>query len=237
MARGETLGSLVSKLRIAARYDPNPALSQNMVPLFEQTLRDTQERLYDEFDWSFLKVERDKLLEAGQRYYDIPTDLNLERINAVDVWYGGQWVPVERGISLDNYTMINSDADAREDPVQRWDVKDTGDGEQIEVWPVPASNGAILRFSGIRKLKPLIAQSDRADLDDQIIVLFSAGELLGGSKNPVAQVKLSQAKKRLETLQGRVVQRRKRSFNIGGASCEDDGGRFPRGPGIVSVQG
>jgi hypothetical protein len=40
---------------------------------FEQTLRDTQERLYDEFDWPFLKVQRDKVLAAGQRYYDVPT--------------------------------------------------------------------------------------------------------------------------------------------------------------------
>jgi hypothetical protein len=39
MARGVTLGELVTKLRIAARYDPNPALSKNMVPLFEQTIR------------------------------------------------------------------------------------------------------------------------------------------------------------------------------------------------------
>lgn len=235
MARGVTLGELVTKLRIAARYDPNPALSQNMEPIFQQTLKDTQERLYDEFDWPFLKVQRDKVLSAGQRYYDVPTDLNLERIIAVDVRHGDQWLPVERGITLDHYSSRDSDADQREDPAQRWDVVDTGSGEQIEVWPVPASDGIKLRFSGIRKLKPLIAQADKADLDDQLIVLYSAGELLGGAKNPAAQLKLSQGKNRLETLQGRVTKTRRNGFVLGGGSC-DDGRAYPRGAAVVAVQ-
>lgn len=174
MARGTTLGELVTKLRVAARLDPNPALSKNMEPLFKQTLADTQERLYDEFDWPFLKIQRDKELAAGQRYYDVPVDMNLERVIAVDTKVGGEWVPVERGIPLDCYSAVDSDLDQRRDPVVRWDVVDTGDGEQIEVWPVPSTNGLQLRFSGIRKLKQLIGQADKADLDDKIIVLFSS---------------------------------------------------------------
>lgn len=227
MARGTTLGELVTKLRIAARYDSNPALSLNMVPLFEQTLNDTQERLYDEFDWPFLRISRDKIMAAGQRYYDIPVDLNLERIIAVDIHYGGKWVPVERGITLDHYNASDSDADARQDPVVRWEVSDTGAGEQIEVWPTPASNGAQLRFTGIRKLKPLVAQADLADLDDQLIVLYAAGELLGGAKNPAAQLKFSQGKNRLETLQGRVTKRRSNGFVLGGGDAHPDTERTP----------
>jgi len=235
MARGKTLGELVNQLRIAARYDPNPALSQSMVPLFEQTLKDTQERLYDQFDWPFLKVRRDKELSAGQRYYDIPADLNLERVQAVDVKVGNFWQPVERGITLDHYSAIDSDLDARQDPVQRWDAVDTDGQLQIEVWPVPLSDGGILRFSGIRKLRPLVSQGDRADLDDQLIVLYAAGELMGGVKNPEAQLKLSQAKNRLETLQGRVVKTRRKGFVLGGGG-EGDGRGYPRGAAIVSVQ-
>lgn len=227
MARGTTLGELVTKLRVAARYDSNPALSLNMVPLFEQTLKDTQERLYDEFDWPFLKVRRDKIMAAGQRYYDIPVDLNLERIIAVDIRHGGRWLPVERGITLEHYNATDSDADVREDPVARWEVQDTGDGEQIEVWPMPASDGAQLRFTGIRKLKPLVSQADIADLDDQLIVLYSAGELLGGAKNPAAQLKFSQGKNRLETLQGRVTKRRSNGFVLGGAAAPPDDERTP----------
>lgn len=227
MARGTTLGSLVSKLRTAARYDPNPALSLNLVPLMEQTLSDTQERLYDEFDWPFLRVRRDKTLAAGQRYYDIPNDLNLERIIQVDVRNGDRWLPVERGITLDHYSSIDSDANKRMDPVCRWEVMDTGNGEQIEVWPVPATNGALLRFTGIRKLTPLVKQSDRADLDDQLIVLFSAGELLSGAKHPEAEIKFRQAAQRKDILQGRVTKRRNNSFTLGGDPMNEPAERTP----------
>jgi hypothetical protein len=221
MARGVTLGELVTALRISARYDPNPALSLNMVPLFQQTLKNAQERLYDEFDWPFLRIRRDKIMAAGQRYYDIPVDLNLERIQQVDIRFGDRWIPVERGITLEHYNSVDSDADMRRDPAVRWEVMDTGDGEQIEVWPIPQTDGAALRFTGIRKLTPLIEQADRADLDDQLIVLTSAGELLGGAKNPEAQIKFAQAKARKETLQGRVTKTRTNSFVLGGAPNSD----------------
>jgi hypothetical protein len=237
MARGTTLGELITKLRIAARYDPNPALSKNMAPLFQQTLTDTQERLYDEFDWPFLKIQRDKELSAGERYYDVPVDMNLERIIAVDVLVGGIWEPVERGITLDHYSACNSDLDARRDPVERWDVVDTGNGEQIEVWPVPASNGGTLRFSGIRKLKPLIQNADKADIDDQLIVAFAAAEVLAGKNDPEAQLKLQQGNKRLSLLQGRVTKTRRNGFTLGGGSdCSDRPRGYPHGVTVVATQ-
>lgn len=234
MARGTTLGELVNKLRISARYDPSPALSKNMVPLFEQTLRDTQERLYDEFDWPYLKVQRDKALQAGERYYDTPDDMNLERIIAVDVLVGGVWQPVERGITLEDYNGVNSDAGARQDPVLRWDVIDTGQGEQIEVWPVPASNGT-LRFSGIRSLKPLVDPEDKADLDDQMIYLFAAAELLAGKGDgETAKLRLKQAGNRKDMLQSRTTKTRSNGFVLGGGPC---GGSDRRRPvTVVAVQ-
>jgi hypothetical protein len=236
MARGLTLGTLTDQLRLAARYDPNPALSLNVLPMMQQLLRDTQERLYDEFDWPFLKITRDKILAAGQRYYDIPTDINLERILAVDVRYGDQWLPVERGIDVDHYNAHDSDADVRIDPVVRWDVKDTGTGEQVEVWPIPVSNGLALRFKGIRKLTPMIETADRADIDSQLIVLFAAGELLGGAKNPQAQLKINQASHRLEVLQGRVTKTRNNSFVLGGDGAPEARDTSPRTPQVAYVR-
>lgn len=235
MARGVTLGELINKLRIAARYDPNPALSKQFEPLFRQTLADVQERLYDQFDWPFLKVRRDKTLAPGERYYDVPDDMNLERVNSVDVLVGGLWQPVERGITLDNYSASNSDLGGRRDPVERWDVVDTGDGEQIEAWPMPASAGGTLRFSGIRKLKPLVDDDDRADLDDQLIICFSAAEILAGRNDNEAQLKLNQGSARLKLLQGRVTKTRRGGFVLGGSPCDDDIGR-PRGVTVVATQ-
>ena len=57
------------------------------------------------------------------------------------------------------------------------------ENNQIEVFPVPANNSQAdgtdsVRIHGIRNLSPLVAESDLADLDDQLIVLFAASEIL-----------------------------------------------------------
>lgn len=234
MARGATLGALIQGVRIAARYDPNPALSLNLNPAIIQTIQHTQERLYEEFDWPFLRVRRDKVMAAGQRYYDFPVDINLERVQRIDIRYGDRWLPVNRGITLDHYNAHDSDADARLDPVQRWDVTDNGDGDQLEVWPIPITDGANLRFTGIRNLKPLIETSDVSDLDDQLIILYAAGELLGGAKNPLAQVKFSEAKQLKEILHGRVQKTRNNTVSFAGSMVDDT--RRERTPLVAYVR-
>lgn len=220
MGRGVSLGELVTQLRIEANLDANPALSINIIDTMKRALRSEQERLYDEFDWPFLKITSDKLMEAGSRYYDIPTDMNLERIQKVDVLYGARWLPVQRGISLDDYNTINSDIDTRMDPVRKWDVRDTGVGVQVEVWPVPASNGAALRFTGIKKLPALIANNDVAVLDDQMIILFVAAEMLVERNQKAASLKLARAKDRKNTLQGRVAKTRTNTLNMNGQGLD-----------------
>lgn len=221
MARGTTLGELVDQLRIEAKLDPNPALSINLVPGMKQQLRTTQERLYDEFDWPHLKIEPEKELQAGERYYDVPATLNLERIIAIDVKWGDRWHPVERGIGLEWYNVHDSDKDIRVDPVMRWDVKDTGSGPQVEVWPIPLTDydadtgDGALRFTGIRKLAALVQNSDIADLDDQMIVKFVAAGMLASRKDPESTVRLIEARSRKKTLQGRITKTRTTSFGLG----------------------
>jgi hypothetical protein len=227
MARGTTFGELVNQLRVEARLDPSPAMSLNMTGTMEQTLRRTQERLYDEFDWPFLKVTRGIQAQAGSRYYNIPDGMNLERIQSVDYRWADQWIPVHRGISLDHYNAFDSDNDERADPVQRWDVTDTGDGLQIEIWPLPTINNNEVRLTGIRNLKPLLSRADIADLDDQMIVLYAASEILGGAKSELGQLKLQQASARKKTLQGRVSKTRSNSFSLNGPKPEENGARTP----------
>lgn len=215
MARGTTLQKLVADLRIEARYDPDPALSRNMKALLERTLITTQEFLYDEFDWPFLQVYRDINLEAGSRYYDFPADMNLERVQQVDVYYSGDWRPVDRHIDLQHYNAHDSDHNERTDPVLKWDIADLGQGPQLEVWPLPASP-SILRITGIRNLGPMVNDEDRADLDDMMIVLYAAGEMLASSDKDLSAVKLQKAKARRDTMQGRTTKTRTNRFSLGG---------------------
>src|SRR3546814_15776455 len=50
-----------------------------------------------------------------------------------------------RGIRSEDYAAYDSAAGERVDPVLRWDVQFTGTTDQIEVWPIPASNGMRLQ--------------------------------------------------------------------------------------------
>lgn len=236
MARGTTLGELVTQLRLKAKLDANPALSRNLEPRMQQDLRMEQERLYDAFDWPFLKITADKIMAAGQRYYDVPTTMNLERIISVDVKWGGRWIPVQRGISVDEYNQYDSDLDIRLDPVMKWDVKDTGAGGQIEAWPVPLTDGLPLRFTGIRKLKPLVATADIADLDDQMIVAFVAAQMLATKNDADAQLLLQSARARQETLQGRVTKTRRNAFGLGTGGVGDGCAPRDRTPLVAYVR-
>lgn len=241
MARGTTLGELVSQLRSEAKLDPNPALSTNMSETMKQQLRSTQERLYDEFDWPHLKVTRDKTVDAGQRYYDVPADMNLERIIVVDFRWGSVWRPLERGIGLEHYNQYDSDADLRVDPAMRWDVKDTGSAAQIEIWPIPltdydaTSKDGSVRFTGIRQLNPLVSNADVCDLDDQLIVKYVAASMLAARKDPESQVKLAEARARKKTLQGRITKTRRNSFSLGGNGNSEECYR-PRPPLVAYVR-
>src|SRR3546814_5386629 len=68
MARGTTLGELVEMLRLEVGQSSNPALGQNVRPALVHRLKKKQEELYDKYDWPFLRVRRDKIIAAGQRY-------------------------------------------------------------------------------------------------------------------------------------------------------------------------
>jgi hypothetical protein len=60
-----------------------------------------------------------------------------------------------------------------------------------------------LQFIGKRKLGNLVANEDTADLDDRLIVLFAAAEILANQKSEDAQAKLSLANERYARLKGR----------------------------------
>ncbi len=127
--------------------------------------------------------------------------LNFDRIQDVKLKYNNVYVELERGIEFEDYSIYDSNASPveRSFPTLKWDIRDTGSGEQIEVWPVPSQAATIYMF-GTKNLGDLIQEADTADLDDRLIVLFAAAELLARQKSNDAKIKLSQAEKRLMTL-------------------------------------
>jgi hypothetical protein len=196
MARGTQLQELVAMLRAETGRSQNVAVGVSELDNLKTQLRTRQEILYDEYDWPFLTVERSVTLSAGQRYYDFPSDLNYDRLNCVKFKYGGEFVDVERGIDFDDYSVYDSNQDERSSPVVKWDVRNTGSGEQLEIWPIPNAAGSI-HFFGTKSLAPLVQDDDRVDLDDILIVFFVAAEILARQKSPDAKNKLDLANSRL----------------------------------------
>lgn len=217
MARKKTLTSLLRSYRAEIRASGNAAHSQTKRENEVERLQRTQETLWEKYDWPHLRVERYIELQAGQRYYAPPDDIPLDRIEQIEVRYGNDWFTLGDGITAVQYSMWDSDLDIRSWPVERWQIYED---EQIEMWPIPANNydsvtlDGRLKVTGIRQLSPLVADDDRADLDDRLITLYAASEELQGRSSADAALKLAMAQQRERDLVGNNS--KIKSFSLGG---------------------
>ena len=71
--------------------------------------------------------------------------------------------------------IVDPDIGAAQDPPLQWQLRE---GLQYEIWPPPATDGTLIRIKGIKTIAPLVADGDLAEIDDQLIILFSAAEAL-----------------------------------------------------------
>jgi hypothetical protein len=228
MPRGTTLVELREMLRSEIGASPSVAMGVNTLNQIDHTLRRVQERLWSDHDWDFGYIERDEPLFNGQRYYTFDPEIDYDRIISTHVSFSDIWHPVDYGIGTNEYNQFDSERNQRTEPVLRWRHYE---GNQFEVWPVPTSFTQKLRFKAIKKLPPLIAEGDRAELDDNLIVLFSAAEFLARSKAEDAQAKLAQANSHYNRLKGMGMKRDR--FIYGGGIDRNErlrivGGRFVR---------
>lgn len=229
--RGQTLGVLLSELRAECRYSQNQAHGINNRDSLVQVLKRTQRRLWMDWDWTHLRVSRDTRLLAGERYYNVPSDLTFERVekNKAEVKFGGQWKPLAYGIDEKQYSIFDPRENQRSWPIERWDIaEDPQDTAGLvdpygmfEVWPLPSDSGVVggnlegnLRLTGIRSLNPLSADADRCDLDSDLIVLYAAAEVLSGDRKDDAQAKLQMAQNLYFKLKGSGD--KIRTFKLGG---------------------
>jgi hypothetical protein len=219
MARGTTLVKLLDLYRGECRLSFNPAHNAQDRDRQVNHIQRTQEWLWEDFDWPLLRVERTFELQAGQRYYDFPADVHIDRISKMEVFYDAAYCGLKPGIDAEHYTAYNSDLDERQWPPQRWRI---AEDEQVEIWPIPDGNAVpstlegTVKVTGIKNLSPLVADGDRADLDDRMIILFCAAEYMAASGAKDANLKLDQANKRYAKLRGAQMPRKRFSmFGVG----------------------
>ena len=236
MARGTSLGQLIDDLRAEVGHSLQPNLGKATRDVFINMLQRTQRRLWEDYSWPFLRIRRDITIAAGQRYYDVPDDLVFERIERMETKHGDYWTKLEYGITAEHYNQHDSDRGVRSSPIRRYDAYENN---QIELWPIPANNSDAatgtdsVRVHGIRNLSQFTAEADTADLDDQLIVLYAAGEILQRQKQADAQNKLAQAQAHYARLKARMA--KTETFVIGGG--EPEGMYRPKGPPLIATTG
>lgn len=199
MARGTQLSQLRDMLRAEIGASSNVGMGVNAQSQYDHVLNRVQAWLWADFDWPFAYIDRDEPLAAGQRYYAFDQDVDFDRIKEARVKYGATWHKVEYGISEEHYNAHDSEIGAQVEPVMRWNHHENN---QFEVWPVPSGNDQVLRFHAVRKLPLMINGSDVALLDDNLIVMFAAAELLARSGSKDADAKGSLARSHYNKLKG-----------------------------------
>lgn len=201
--RRKQFAQLISDLRAELSRSTDPAVGVSDLPTLKQILARNYEAAYQGYDWPHLTIMPIVSLNGGQQFYDFPDDLDYDDLDEVVVWWNNLPVQIERGIGFAEYATYNSAAGAVSDPVCKWDVRYTSTHEQMEVWPVPASSNGSIQFKGRAKFVPLVNDDDLCRIDDQVVVLMSAVELVPVKERQAAQAKLSAAQARIARVKGR----------------------------------
>jgi hypothetical protein len=230
----QSLGTLVTNLRLEAGHSSSPATGINMRDQLVYLLNRTQEELALDYDWPGLIVDRDTPLVAGTRYYSYPADLPFDNItNAWLVWntlYG----ELCYGIGPDEFAVFNSNTGFTSWPVQRW--MHNSDMNLFELWPIPSeappatptSQAALVRFRGTRQIPWMVADSDQCVLPATVITLFAAAELLARQKSPDAGLKLQKAQEYIRRYRVRQSAHKTKPFVVAGGQSDGTGVRGQR---------
>jgi hypothetical protein len=136
MAIGTSLSTLIAQLRNEIGASSNTGQGVNQIPQLTQILQRTQRRLWLDYNWPHLLIDRDEPLLSGQRYYTFDPDIDYNRIVGAWVKYSNIFEPIGYGFNPTIYSAVNSEMGAKSDPVQLWRHYE---GNQYEVWPVPAT--------------------------------------------------------------------------------------------------
>lgn len=217
MARGTLVSTLLSMLKAECGMSLDTTATAKDAALI-QLMANKQLWLSGEYSWPFLEHRWDAAVAVGDRYVNLPTQdirgqavsIDFERPVIVEVRFGNIWVPVAYGIGAEQYSAIDPDLGKTNSPIRHWQLStnpnESANANQFEVWPM-AATAQTIRFTGQRPLYTFAATTDRADLDDLLIVYYTAADLVA----PKAQaLKITAAQSRLRQVRGGYPSKRPR---------------------------
>lgn len=226
MARGTTLADLRVMLRAEIGQTLDTAAATQADNNLNMLLSTKQKWLASSFQWPFLEHRWDLVVPALTRYIALPTtantpgnstsQINFEHEVKAEVFFNNLYQDLQYGIGAAEYNIRNPDLQKYNDPIRnwRWATSNTDTSAmQIEVWPVPVTQSTI-RFTAQRVTNTLFdtasnkATNDarKADLDDLLLVLMVAADILASEGAPAANLKAALARERLSQLRSKYVQ-------------------------------
>lgn len=239
MALRTTFQEVIQQVRAEAKLSSNTSRGIDHLDYIKQLIRRHYYMLAEDYDWQHLEIKRDssvsrKILQAGSRYYDFPTALNPLRIEKAWVKWGSVWLPLTYGITYNDRNALDPDADQRSDPITSWSFYG---GDQFEVHPIPATNGAAdganeIAFEGQKKVEQLTSDTNRLDMDDILVSLLAAAEILAGNeKQKEAETKAQAAMARMQRLRANMGS--KTRYRMGLGPIVETGNSWPRHPKYI----
>lgn len=245
MALRQTFGAIVEMARNEARLSTNTSRGTDHLDHVKQLVKRHYTLLAEDYDWEHLNINRDfddsrVRLQAGSRFYDFPTGINNLKIGKLWLKWGLVWREIDYGIQFKDYSMLDPDSDARADPALKWDRRED---TQFEVWPLPSSNGDTgapysnwVGFEGQRAVTQFVLDTDRADMDDYMVALFVAAELLAeNGQKAASDAKVAAAVRRRDTLKASMSD--KSRWTIGRGMVYGTGRNYPRHPEALYRRG
>ena len=229
------LRDMLTDLRAEVGHSTNVAHGINDRDTLLYYLNRTQIQLYQDYDWPQLIIDRDIMLADGQRYYAYPSDLAFDDITHIWVLINTVYNELAYGIGPYEMVLWNSDNGFKAWPTRKW--MHNADSNMLELWPVPdstaAANNAYIRLRGTKTVTKMINDSDYSTLPDNLIVLFSAVEILQRDNANDAALKLNKANEAMRRHRVRQFSHKHvRSMVIGGG-----GGDAQSRPGHQPVLG
>lgn len=197
MPRGVSLLQLVEDTQHEAHMSALPSVGIQFRETVKYQIRKAQEFYNLDYRWEHLCGTAENgmfevLTAAGERVYDLPTDMEPSSIRNVFYNWGGVWTKLTRGIRPEDYSAQDSDdVTVTSEPALRWDLRSDN---QFEIWPRPGTNDMQIRFDGRKILPPLVADDDVCVIESYILVLRAASKLLARKDPKEAKAKEEEAK-------------------------------------------
>lgn len=218
-----TFGEVIEMVRNEAKLSSNTSRGIDHLDHIRQVIRRNYLTLAEDYDWQHLELKKESavsraLLQAGLRTYAFPAAVNPLKITRAWVKWGNVWEKVSYGVSYEEFSALDPDANQRTDPVTNWQFYSD---IEFEVWPLPATNGVVngineVAFEGQKKVEQLLADSNRLDLDDHMIVLLTAAEILASDGQKVAsQLKGDAAMARMLRVRGNLGSKTRYTIGLG----------------------